>query len=117
MRWRDANELPLQICPPQSQDWDLVEEDDKEAEKSAPGAKKPRHRLQNEVATEKLIVESMGGKSIRRYTGGHKLGGLEWKDIEMAAAVHLHRHHHLEFAQEGLKTAIVPVQYSAGPLI
>jgi hypothetical protein len=29
----------------------------------------------------------MGGKAIRRDKSRYKLGGLEWKDAEMAAAV------------------------------
>ena len=48
--------------------------------------KRPR-RVQNEVARDKLIVESIGGKAIRTSASGKKIGGLRWKDHEMASAV------------------------------
>ena len=67
---------------------DMVAMNEDSERQAALGQKKAKHRrVQNEVATEKLIVESRGGKAIRRSADGHKLGGLEWKDTEMAAAV------------------------------
>ena len=50
-------------------------------------AKKKPCRVQGEVAQDKLIVESKGGKAIRRAKSGLKIGGLEWKDSVMAGAV------------------------------
>jgi hypothetical protein len=50
-------------------------------------AKKKPRRVQGEVAQDKLIIESKGGKAIRRAKSGNKVGGLEWKDSVMAGAV------------------------------
>ena len=50
-------------------------------------AKKRPRRVQGEVATEKLIAASTGGKAIRRGKSGKKIGGMEWKDTEVAGAV------------------------------
>jgi hypothetical protein len=59
-----------------------------DAEAAESGAtKKKARRVQGEVATEKLIVASTGGKAIRRSKSGKKIGGIEWKDCEVAGAV------------------------------
>ena len=49
--------------------------------------KRRRGRVQGEVAQDTLIIESKGGKAIRRAKSGMKVGGLEWKDSVMAGAV------------------------------
>ena len=50
-------------------------------------ARKRIRRLQGEIATDKMIIESKGGKAIRRDKSGCKIGGLGWKDSEMAVSV------------------------------
>jgi hypothetical protein len=52
-------------------------------------AKKKPRRIKGEMARDKLFVESKGSKAILRAYSGNKLelGGLEWKDTEMAGAV------------------------------
>jgi hypothetical protein len=59
---------------------------DVESPENCPAGEKIR-RLQGEMATDKMIYESMGDKTIRRARSGSKLGGLGWKDSEMAVSV------------------------------
>ncbi len=56
-----------------------------ESPENCPAGKKIR-RLQGEMATDKMIYESMGGKTIRRARSGSKLAGLGWKDSKMAVS-------------------------------
>jgi len=101
----------------------LVAEDDAEAAlgESSDAKKKPR-RVQGEVARDKLIVESMGGKEIRRAKSGHKIGGLRWKDTEMAGAVANWSLYSVSFraagktTNAGLRTKGVRFWFKAAPL-